>query len=1051
LAADHVIARISADISELRTELAKGHAEFRKFGAQIEKALPEDPFERLTRSAGSLAQIGASAAPFLKAGQSAAQFEADLRSLNTIIDKNDGDLAAYGEKLRTVSLELGTAQGASQTAKAAFAIAGSGFEDAADAAKVLETVLKATTAGGMKDAAPVAETLSGALKAYGASAVEAERFSNVMFTTIKDGITTFPELTATLGNVAPIAAAAGISFEELGAAIAVTTGKGINTSTAVDGLKGAITNLLAPSEQARKELDRLGVSVSEQSLKQKGLKNTLLEIAKANGGSSQSFKLILGDVQAFNAALALTGDGGAAFEKAMGNMAKSGEATDKALAERNKTFQASMDQFQVALESAGVAVGTIFLPIAKQLLDAVGGVVSAFATAPAPIQAAITTVGALGSAAIITTKAIALLTTVAQRETIALGLSSLAKALCAQRSIALTATLSTQAMAMAATEAAAIGLAGAQSTAAASAVTLSAGLGTIILPLAAITAFAASIDYMRRSQEAANAKAEEALFLQERAADAYRAQKPLIQSAANALREYAGNVDLAATAMAKASNVKDLTEGIAGLVDQLNQAQDKGDKDLVKMLSDRIRVLRGARQELVTAAAKAAEPAKTPTRESAVAAEKREKAEKEAAQRAEARRKEALAEDLSALEQRRKAGDLSAQQEIKALEELKSRHALTSDERRKMDEDIAAAQGRIQARNLEQWQKATERAREAAKQNMDLRRAALETERDAQKTVEGRLEVAKQLVDLEAEQALHAEKNAKNRKQILDNAEAQKKLLEQQAKDEAGQRDADLAAKRSELAKEQAVEEEAAQQILFDRRREQLDREAAAGKDVAQQRRRLEEEELAAAQAASERRLAMAAAEIEAKRKAADAGATPEEQALNAERAKLELAKAQRQAAEEKRGIVERSDAALNAETAKLREQLALLREQNTERTKGQATLGGVTGAEQLNENTGAWGVSRRQGDGRTADETEAELEGQIARNEGILNSRRTMREGAGASADPLMTTQNSLLEQIRDAILAGGRRVGATVASAHRTPLQPMGVPYQFQPNSSL
>ena len=382
------------------------------------------PQELLGRLAQSAVIGTAVKAAFTTAARSAIEFEAELRSLNTITEMSDEALKSYGENLRTLSLELKTTTGAAENARAAYDVASAGFVGAAENAAVLEATLKAASAGNVQ-AAEAAKLISGSLRAYGADAKEAEKFTNVFFTTVKKGITTFPELSASLGSVTGIAAQAGISIEELGAAVATATSRGIRTSRAIDGLRGAISNLLAPSDQAKKEMERLGIVVNEQTLKQKGLLGTLKEIAQANGGSAESFKLLLGDVQAFAAALALTSDGGKLFAENLKEMQTNVTALSDAVNEKSKSMQFSIDQFKVALE----AIGQTFIPAGKALVDSATSVLSTFAQLPEPVRSFVAILGTMAVATGATVKVVKLLATATQLETIQLGLNTAAKTL----------------------------------------------------------------------------------------------------------------------------------------------------------------------------------------------------------------------------------------------------------------------------------------------------------------------------------------------------------------------------------------------------------------------------------------------------------------------------------------------------------------------------------------------------------------------------------------------------------------------------------------------
>ena len=78
-----------------------------------------------------------------------------------------------------------------------------------------------------------------------------------------------PALAAGLGQVAPIASAAGVSFEDLAAAIATTTSRFLNTAESATAIKAVIAGIVAPSEAAGKALE--SISVSAASLREEGL------------------------------------------------------------------------------------------------------------------------------------------------------------------------------------------------------------------------------------------------------------------------------------------------------------------------------------------------------------------------------------------------------------------------------------------------------------------------------------------------------------------------------------------------------------------------------------------------------------------------------------------------------------------------------------------------------------------------------------------------------------------------------------------------------------
>ena len=123
----------------------------------------------------------------------------------------------------------------------------------------VEVAAKAGVAGKSTTDAAV-DGITSILNAYGLGLNKADEVSNTFFASIKLGKTTFDELNAAIPAVVPSAAAAGVGFDQLGAALSSMTAKGIPTVQAATQLNAVFTLL------------------------SKG--NTLLEIALAKSGLS---------------------------------------------------------------------------------------------------------------------------------------------------------------------------------------------------------------------------------------------------------------------------------------------------------------------------------------------------------------------------------------------------------------------------------------------------------------------------------------------------------------------------------------------------------------------------------------------------------------------------------------------------------------------------------------------------------------------------------------------------------------------------------------------
>lgn len=246
--------------------------------------------------------------------------------------------------------------------------AGVDYSESIDAVAVAEKLAVAGKAT-LNDSLLV---LVSSLNAYGLGMDDAERFSNALFTTVKQGQTTLPELASSLASVTGLAATAGVSFEELLAAIATLTSTGTPTSQAITQIQGAISAILKPSSQAKALAAELGIEFNAERLAAVGLSGVLADVAEATGGNSSQMALLFGRVEALNGVLTLTGLGADKFAENLQAMAASAGTVDAA-------FAIMVQSVDVAAQKINNALTGLFITIGAPLLDEFSGVAEAIA------------------------------------------------------------------------------------------------------------------------------------------------------------------------------------------------------------------------------------------------------------------------------------------------------------------------------------------------------------------------------------------------------------------------------------------------------------------------------------------------------------------------------------------------------------------------------------------------------------------------------------------------------------------------------------------------
>lgn len=192
------------------------------------------------------------------------------------------------------------------------------------------------------------------------------------------GKTTIPELAANLGQIAPTAAAIGLSMAELSAAMAVSTVSLSDTGLAATGLRSFLSQILKPSEETQKLAKKLGVEFSIAALKTKGLSGFLEELIPKIEGNDEAIVTLFGDVRAFGVAAVLAKDGGAVFEEALAGIREEVEtgALERAAAQMKDTAAVRLDILNAELASI---VRTLTLNMLPAINDFAKGIVDIIA------------------------------------------------------------------------------------------------------------------------------------------------------------------------------------------------------------------------------------------------------------------------------------------------------------------------------------------------------------------------------------------------------------------------------------------------------------------------------------------------------------------------------------------------------------------------------------------------------------------------------------------------------------------------------------------------
>jgi TP901 family phage tail tape measure protein len=222
---------------------------------------------------------------------------------------------------------------------AAYTILSAGITDTNLALKALQDATDLAGAG-LGSTEEATNLITSAMNSFKGEGLDSQKAAELFFGTIASGKTTTADLAQGFGGIAPLAAAAGVSFNDLMAATAAITATGAPASQAYSGLKGAITGIIKPSADAAEAAKELGINFSQEHLAAVGLPTFLEEIKTATGGNVETMARLFGSVEGLNTVLALTGPQADAFAGNLINVGAAGQNMQERAAETDQTVSA---------------------------------------------------------------------------------------------------------------------------------------------------------------------------------------------------------------------------------------------------------------------------------------------------------------------------------------------------------------------------------------------------------------------------------------------------------------------------------------------------------------------------------------------------------------------------------------------------------------------------------------------------------------------------------------------------------------------------------------
>lgn len=309
--------------------------------------------------------------------KSAAEYEAQLANVSTLLTGTEAEVAARTAEIGDQVLEISNRTGVATAdlTDGMYQVV-SAFGDSADAAAILETAAKSAAAGNATTTDSI-NLLSAVTKGYGdTSAAAVQQAADLAFATVRLGQTSFPELAAGMGKVIPLASTLGLEQEQLWGAMATLTGVTGSTAEVVTQMKATMQAFLSPSKNMQAALKNMGYESGQALLESKGLQGSLDALKDAVGGNELAFAGLFSSVEAQTAVLAMAGNQAENLTSKTAEMYEATGAANTAFERQTNTLAYDIQMVKNLGANFLTQLGTNILPYVREFAEAALPVVS---------------------------------------------------------------------------------------------------------------------------------------------------------------------------------------------------------------------------------------------------------------------------------------------------------------------------------------------------------------------------------------------------------------------------------------------------------------------------------------------------------------------------------------------------------------------------------------------------------------------------------------------------------------------------------------------------
>lgn len=305
-------------------------------------------------------------------------------------------------QLRTKALQMGrdTKFTASESAEAMNYMALAGW-DTKDMLKGVGGVMDLAAASG-EDLASVSDIVTDNLTAFGMKAKDSTHFADVLAQTSSKANTDVRGLGEAFKYAAPVAGALGYTVEDTSVAIGLMSNAGIKGEKAGTALRTMFTNLAKPTKAMKDEMDKLGISITDNNGEMLPMRDVMDQLRTKMGGLSKDQQAAAASTifgkEAMSGALAVINASDEDYKKLTKSIDGSNGASKRMANEMEGGIGGAMRKMKSAIESLAISLGDALAPMLYKVATWVTKLANKFSNLPTGVQKTIAVVGLLAAA-----------------------------------------------------------------------------------------------------------------------------------------------------------------------------------------------------------------------------------------------------------------------------------------------------------------------------------------------------------------------------------------------------------------------------------------------------------------------------------------------------------------------------------------------------------------------------------------------------------------------------------------------------------------------------